>query len=93
MSTLNWRPGDPRPDRNPFRPSESPVFLPGDKVRDRRDVSDAPAVFRIVSRVAHLDDEIMTLRRVDPPYLEHWGKASDLVPWLVMVAMGNPTTI
>lgn len=83
-----WRPGNPRPDRHPFRPSESPVFLPGDKVRDGRDTSGK--VWRVVSRVADwpapMDDEMIRLRRVDDPTDVREVIASRLTPHLVMVA-------
>ena len=76
----HWRPGDPRPDRHPFR-AESPVLLPGDKVRDKRDGTR----YRVVARIAYLDDEVMRLRRDDGTEIE--GKASELVPHLEIVAM------
>lgn len=48
---------------HPFHPEENPVFLPGDKVRDKRDVRGK--IWRIVARVAYYDSELMTLRSVE----------------------------
>lgn len=70
---------------NPYNAQERPTFLPGDKVLDRRDAS--RRTFRIVSRVAHWDTELMTLREAGDDTHQFTGLASSLVPHLEMVAM------
>ena len=70
---------------NPFNLAERPTFLPGDKVRDKRDVS--KRTWRIVARVAYLDTELMTLRDVNDATNQRTVHASHLVPHLEMVAM------
>lgn len=72
---------------NPFNALERPTFLPGDKVRDKRDCS--LNTFRIVGRVAYLDTELMTLREVGDDKNERTLMASELVPHLEMVAMSK----
>lgn len=72
---------------NPYNLHERPTFLPGDKVRDVRDHS--RRTWRIVSRVAYLDTEIMTLREVGDDTNERRVLARDLVPHLKMVAMSQ----
>lgn len=69
---------------NPFNPAERPTFLPGDKVRDKRDYSGK--VWRIVSRVAHQDSELMTLREVGDDSNVRQVMSRELVPKLEMVA-------
>ena len=66
-----------------YHPNENPVFLPGDKVYDKRDHK--KTVFRIKSRVAHYDDEYMELEQVKTR-LKQTVLASTLIPYLVMVA-------
>ena len=72
---------------NPYDPTERPTFLPGDKVRDKRDHSGK--VWRIVGRVAHYDTEMMTLREVGDDTNERNVLANQLVPHLEMVAMSK----
>lgn len=72
---------------NPFNPRENPTFLPGDKVRDKRDAS--RRIWRIVARVAHLSSELMTLREVGHDSNEHTVMSEQLVPYLEMVSMGD----
>lgn len=93
LNERNHMQGLPDPDRpgrvlHPFNHSEDPTFLPGDKVRDKRDHSGK--VWRIVRRVAHLDDEMMTLRDVGDDANERTLLASSIVPHLEMVAMWQP---
>jgi hypothetical protein len=83
-------PGIPDPERpgrvlNPRDLSENPTFLPGDKVRDKRDHSGK--IWRIVARVAHHDDELMTLREVGDDSNERTLLASSVVPHLETVVM------
>lgn len=73
---------------NPFNLSERPTFLPGDKVRDKRGGILGPT-WRIVARVAYLDSELMTLRRVGDDSDERTVVARELVPNLEMVAMSK----
>ena len=70
---------------NPYSLTERPTFLPGDKVRDRRDKS--RKVWRIVRRVAHGMSELMTLREVGDYSNERCVQSDQLVPYLEMVAM------
>ena len=79
------------PDRSgrvlhPFT-GENPTFLPGDKVRDRRDAFGR--TWRIVARVAHLHSELITLREVGDDSNERVAMADRLVPYLEMVAMAK----
>jgi hypothetical protein len=69
--------------KNPFNNAEDPVFIPGDKVRDRRDIRGT--VWRITRRIAHHDSEFLTLRRVEDDSDERTAIARDLVPYLEMV--------
>ena len=72
---------------NPFNDKERPTFLPGDKVRDTRD--SLRKIWRIVARVAcSEDDERMTLREVGSDN-EITVLASQLIPYLEMVAMAK----
>lgn len=72
---------------NPFNSEERPTFLPGDKVRDKRD--SWKRIWRIVSRVAFSgNDELITLREVDGTG-EITVLASTLIPYLEMVAMSK----
>lgn len=73
---------------NPYNPAERPTFLPGDKVRDRRDASQR--TWRIVARVACYDTELITLRDVDDDSNERKVLANQLIPHLEMVAMSQP---
>jgi hypothetical protein len=70
---------------NPFNPLERPTFLPGDKIRDKRDHS--KTTWRIVRRIAHLDSELMTFRKVGDDSNEVNCQSAEIVPWLEMVAM------
>lgn len=70
---------------NPYNPSERPTFLPGDKVRDKRDVSGR--VWRITRREAHYDTEQIDLRDVNDPTNVRTVLANQLIPHLEMVAM------
>lgn len=76
-----------RPGRvlNPFNKNENPTFLPGDKVRDRRDHNGK--IWRIIARTAYYDSELMTLRDVDDDLNERTVVAKSLIPYLEMVAM------
>ena len=65
-----------------FHPYENPVFLPGDKVYDKRDYS--KRVFRIKARIARWNDEIMLFEAVETK-LQNWCLASTIIPFLVMV--------
>jgi len=76
---------------NPYDSTERPTFLPGDKVRDKRDHSGK--VWRIVGRVAHYDTEMMTLREVGDDTNERNVLANQLVPHLEMVAMSKAPKI
>lgn len=69
---------------NPYNSTERPTFLPGDKVRDKRDGS---RVWRIVARVAHGNCELMTLREVGNDDNHRTLMSDVLVPHLEMVAM------
>ena len=73
---------------NPYDPTERPTFLPGDKVRDKRDHSGK--VWRIVARVAQYETEMMKLREVGDDTNERTVLANQLVPHLEMVAMSEP---
>lgn len=64
--------------------SEGISFLPGDKVRDRRDNS--KRTWRIVARVAFEETEKMTLRDVNDDSNEWNLLARDIIPHLEMVA-------
>ena len=69
---------------NPINLSERPTFLHGDKVRDKRDVTGR--LWRITSRVAYFDTELMSLRAVYDSTDVHQGLlAKDLIPYLEMV--------
>jgi len=72
---------------NPFNLLERPTFLPGDKVRDKRDHSGT--VWRIVARVAYGNSELMTLRKVGDDSNERTLMSTSLVPHLEMVAMSR----
>jgi hypothetical protein len=74
--------------RNPRDPSENPTFLPGDKVLDKRDSTNR--IWRIVQRTACVNgaaDEDMVLREVGDDTNERHILASQIVPYLKMVAM------
>lgn len=68
----------------PMDLSERPTFLPGDKVRDRRDVTGK--LWRVVGRNAHFETDYITLRRVGDDSDERTLKAKDITPYLEMVA-------
>lgn len=72
---------------NPYNSLERPTFLPGDKVRDRRDSS--RKTWRIVARVAYGESELMTLREVGDDRNERCVISHELVPHLEMVAMSK----
>lgn len=66
-----------------WHPQETVVFLPGDKVRDKR--GDPARIFRIKSRTAYRDTELMLMQDVDTR-AEQYVVARELVPYLEMVA-------
>ncbi len=70
--------------QNPYNPNEIPTFMPGDKVRDKRDFT--RRTFRIVARVAHWDGEMVTLRLVGDDSVEYRVLSHDIIPHLEMVA-------
>lgn len=72
---------------NPYDPTERPTFLPGDKVRDKRDCS--RRTFRITARIAHWNTELITLREVGDDGNQRTVPACDLIPHLEMVAMSK----
>lgn len=61
------------------------TFLPGDKVHDRRDAT--KKTWRIVARTAYQDTELMTLREVGDNTHQRTVLASQVIPYLEMVAM------
>lgn len=65
-----------------IHPEEKIVFLPGDKVYDRRD--HAKILYRIKSRTAYLDSELLLMQNVETR-AEQYVIAKDLVPFLEMV--------
>lgn len=66
--------------------SENPTFLPGDKVRDRRDRK--RRTWRIVRRVGYTGrTELITLREVADYDNEYTLPSDQLIPYLEMVAM------
>jgi hypothetical protein len=69
---------------NPFNPAERPTFLPGDKVRDVRDLT--RRTWRIVRRTAYEMSELMTLREVGDDSNQITVQSHLLVPHLRMVA-------
>lgn len=65
-----------------IHPEEKVAFLPGDKVRDTR--GDPNTIFRIKSRTAYYDSELMLMQNVESR-VEQYVIARDLVPFLEMV--------
>lgn len=65
-----------------IHPEEKTVFLPGDKVYDRRDHK--KTLHRIKSRTAHYDSELLLMQNV-ATRREQYVIARDLVPFLEMV--------
>lgn len=73
-----------------IHPEEKTVFLPGDKVRDKR--GDLNTIFRIKSRTAYYDSELMLMQNVETRAEQH-VIAKSLVPFLEMVTPCRyPTT-
>lgn len=66
---------------NPYN-NERPTFLPGDKVKDKRDGK----IYRIVGRVANEMSELMTFRDVIN-HNEFKAQSDKIIPFLEMVAM------
>jgi len=68
---------------NPYDPAERPTFLPGDKVCDRRDVTEK--LWRITRRIEHNGVNLMTLRAVDDRTDERTMPSKNIIPYLRMV--------
>ena len=72
-----------------IHPEEKVVFLPGDKVRDKR--GDGNTIFRIKSRTAYYDSELILMQNVETRVEQH-VIARDLIPFLEMVTPCRYTT-
>lgn len=66
-----------------YHPNENPVFLPGDKVRDKRDASGK--IYRIKGRTKLGMTETLFLEDVESRS-QHHVSADTLIPYLEMVA-------
>ena len=62
---------------------ETPLLLPGDKIRDFRDPT---KIFRMVARIAHLDNEQITIREVGNDRNERSFMAIDELSHFKLVA-------
>lgn len=72
----SWKVMSTRITHNPCDPTENPVILPGDKIRDRRDATGT--LWRVLARIDMGTENMMKLNRVDTDEIR-WVPSREIV--------------